>query len=334
MKESIKNTFKGILFTLILLALLWSVSWIFIPRNNTQDDWKYDYTANGFLAEPDNSLDVLFLGDSEVFSSINPVRIWDSYGITSYCCSTGKQRLWYTLEYLYDFYKNQSPRVVVLETDLILKYFSIDDLILHAPEHYLPVLRYHDRWKKFSFDEVFRTPQYTYIDDYKGYHFYSDIDAADEEGYMEKTDERAYISKMNRLYLNAILSCCNRNGSKLILLSTPSTKNWNMKKHNRTQQLSEELGIDYIDMNMPEYSVDIDWSKDTKDKGDHLNYYGAVKVTDAIGEYLNSLGILSDHRNEKGYAHWKDSLDKLKSDVKNKLKTEYVSAETKKNPKG
>lgn len=325
MRELLNHTFKGILFTVILLTLLWSASWLFIPKNNTKDDWKYDYTANGFLAEPDNSLDVLFLGDSEVFSSINPVRIWDSYGITSYCCSTGKQRLWYTLEYLYDFYKNQSPKVVVLETDLIMKYFSIDDLILHAPEHYLPILRYHDRWKKFSFSELFKAPEYTYIDDYKGYHLYSDIDAADEKGYMQETDEKAYISKMNRLYIDAILSACKRNGSELILLSTPSTKNWNMKKHNRAQELADTLGVDYIDMNVSKYSVNIDWSNDTKDKGDHLNYYGAVKVTDRIAKYLHDLGILPDHRSDKAFSRWNVSLEKLKSDVKNKLKIDYKS---------
>ena len=326
MKQALKNTLKGTVFTVILIGLLWAVSAVFIPRNNTKDDWKYDYTANGFLAESANSLDVLFLGDSEVFASINPVRIYESYGITSYCCSTGKQRLWYTLEYLYDFYREQSPKVVVLETDLLLKYFSVDDLILHAPEHYLPVLRYHDRWKKFSFSELFKTPEYTYIDDYKGYHLYADIDAADEEGYMEETDERAYISRMNRLYIDAILSCCRRNGSELILLSTPSTKNWNMKKHNSTQQLADTLGVEYIDMNVSEYSVGIDWSKDTKDKGDHLNYYGAIKVTDKIGEYLNAKGVLPDHRGDKAYSGWDNSLEKMKADVKKKLKTEYSSA--------
>ncbi len=323
MLTTLKNTLKGIVFTVILFALLLLASAVFIPKDNTKEVWKYDYTANGFLAEPKDTIDVLFLGDSEVFSGVSPLRIWEKYGITSYCCSTGKQRLWYTLEYLYQFLENQSPKVIFLETDLVLKYFSVDDLILHAPERYLPVLRYHDRWKQFSFTELWQAPHYSYLDKYKGYHIYGDANAANTEKYMDETNESANMSKMNQLYVDTIFDICKRTGAKFVLYSTPSTKNWNMKKHNRTVTLAEKLGVDYIDFNLLQDEVKIDWDKDTHDKGDHLNYYGAVKVSDYLGKYLSETGILKNHKGESGYGSWNTAFEAYKKDVEKKLNIKY-----------
>ena len=97
------------------------------------------------------------------------------------------------------------------------------------------------------------------------------------------------------------------NGISLVLMSTPSTVNWNTARHNRTQLLAGELGIDYIDLNMGSQRVEIDWATDTCDKGDHLNIYGAQKVTSKLGEILSATYQVPSHANEKAYASWHDA---------------------------
>ena len=61
-------------------------------------------------------------------------------------------------------------------------------------------------------------------------------------------------------------------------------------------------------MNMVDSKVDIDWNKDTRDAGDHLNYSGAVKVTKSLGEYINKNYDLPDNRNNPEYVKWNESL--------------------------
>ena len=53
----------------------------------------------------------------------------------------------------------------------------------------------------------------------------------------------------------------------------------------------------------------INWKKDTKDKGNHLNYRGAKKVTKYLGNYLKKTGLLEDHRKDSKYESWDRAYD-------------------------
>ena len=321
MKSFWKNSLKSVIFIIGLAGLVALSSLALIPRNNREEDWKHDVQAHGILAEPNNTIDVLFLGDSEVYSSVNPLRIWENYGYTSYCCSSSKQRLWYTIEFFFMTLQNQQPKIVVMETNNIFKFFPGEETMLHSLDLAVPVIKYHDRWKNFKFDELFKTPNYTHIENRKGYRLYKESAAADVDGYMEENESAAYISITNLTYVTIIANTCRENGAKLVFLSTPSTKNWNMKKHNRIVKLAEELGADYIDMNLLLEEVPIDWEKDTRDMGDHMNYFGAEKVTAYLGKYLSETGLLTNHKGDKKYDGWNRSLKTFNDDANKWLKT-------------
>lgn len=321
MKSFLKNSLKGVVFTAGLIVLLVIAGLILFPRNNREQDWKHDVQAHGILAEPEGTIDVLFLGDSEVYSSVNPLRIWENYGYTSYCCSSSKQRLWYTIEFYFMALKTQHPKIVVMETNNIFKFFPAGDSLMHSLDMVLPVTKYHDRWKNIKPEDIFRTPDNTHIENRKGYRLYKEADPADVEGYMDESDSDAYISPLNMMYINIIADSCRENGAKLVFLSTPSTKNWNMKKHNRIVKLADELNADYIDMNLMRQEVPIDWEKDTRDMGDHMNYYGAEKVTAYLGKYLSETGLLISHKGDAKYSGWNRSLRTFTDDVDNWLRS-------------
>lgn len=44
-------------------------------------------------------------------------------------------------------------------------------------------------------------------------------------------------------------------------------------------------------MNTLREEIPINWNTDTRDKGDHLNYFGAVKATEYFGKYLEEKGF-------------------------------------------
>ena len=80
--------------------------------------------------------------------------------------------------------------------------------------------------------------------------------------------------------------------------------------------MADEIGCDYVDMNVINDQIGIDWSKDTCDGGDHLNHAGAVKSTRFLIDYLSGLNILEDHRGDPDYKQWDECLEKYEKQVK------------------
>ncbi len=129
---------------------------------------------------------------------------------------------------------------------------------------------------------------------------------------MAPSDEVAEMPLLNRLYLEEIERMCERAGARLVLLSTPSTKNWNMARHNGVERVAAELGLDYIDLNVGEGRVGVDWAKDSYDAGDHLNAFGARKVSAAVGALLAERYGAPDHRGDDSYSSWAEASSRVR----------------------
>ena len=112
----------------------------------------------------------------------------------------------------------------------------------------------------------------------------------------------------NLRHLRNILALCRENDAELVLFSTPSTMNWNYPRHNAAVALAEELGVDYIDMNLMPEEVPIDWQTDTMDEGNHMNYSGAAKVSEYLGKYLARRELFPDKRSLPEYAAWNEAV--------------------------
>ena len=142
-----KHIFSSAAFLLILAVLIGAATFVVQPKNNTQAAGMHNVRANGILGEPENTIDVLVLGSSEVFCSIIPMEIWKDHGITSYVCGTSGQRLYQAEEFLRDALKTQKPKIVVLETLALYDRYGQTEALPEMAEAWLPILRYHDRWK-------------------------------------------------------------------------------------------------------------------------------------------------------------------------------------------
>ena len=309
MSRFLKNMSRSILFVVGLAILLSAASLLLRPKNNSLAAGMPDPSANGIMGEPENTIDLLILGDSESYSSFIPMHLWQEHGITAYCCGTSGQALYYSEEFLHKAFQKQSPKIVILETNALFRNFSFGSTLLYEAGRAFPVFAYHNRWKTLKSSDWSPTVNYTYIDNAKGYQFTADASPADAGGYMEKTDRPATVSRRNRAYLARIKSYCEDNGAQLLLISTPSTANWNMARHDSTQALADKLQIPFIDFNTMPDRVSINWSTDTRDQGDHLNYFGAKKVTAALGDYLSDNSLLPSHKDDPEYSDWDTQSD-------------------------
>lgn len=319
MKKIIKRIVSCVLFVAILLGLLQVSSLVFQPKSNDKVSGIHYPRANGIFSEPKDSIDTVFIGDSEVYHSFIPLNIWRDYGITSYDVSSPSQKLVYSMEFLKKTFEKQSPKIVFLETNAIFRNSYFEDEITYKAEQIFPVFRYHDRWKNLQLKDFSATVEYTANEENKGYYFTKKSKPATDKAikkYMKYSDVSAPILSTNKKYLNEIAKFCKKHGTKLVLISTPSTKNWNYQRHNTMEAISKDLGVDYIDTNLLRDDIPIDWKKDTKDKGDHLNYNGAVKLTNYIGKYLDDTKLFKDKRNDPSYDNWNTCLDKFEKQVK------------------
>lgn len=308
MNSILKHSVGAAVFTAGLIAMIAVSKFFLVPKDNSVEAGMYDAPANGILAEPDNSIDVLVVGDSEVYGAIVPLYIWENYGIASYDCGTGAQKLGYTYEFLDKVFKTQSPKMVVLETNNIFRETSYGDIMLSNAEVISPFFAYHSRWKSFTKRDLDPTVNYTTFDPTKGYLYSDVIDPADTEGYMTPSDEKEPITALNRNCAERVGKFCKDRGVRLVMLSTPSTLNMTWEKHNALQELADDMGADYIDMNVLTDEVPIDWAVDTQDKGDHTNYTGACKVSDYLGRYFAENGLFTDRRGDPDYAQWDEAV--------------------------
>ena len=73
----------------------------------------------------------------------------------------------------------------------------------------------------------------------------------------------------------------------------------------------QEYHIPYIDFNVHQYHTGFDWKTDSRDGGNHLNYYGATKMTKYIGEYLKEHYTLEDDRHNPEYQDYEKDISSI-----------------------
>ena len=300
-----RNVIKSICFILILAVLLVGSFFILVPRYNLFNYKFNDFLEFEILGEKDDTIDVLFVGDSLVYSAISPMEIWNEFGYTSYDCSTPAQLTKTSYEYIKVAVERQHPKVIFLESNVLFrdpKKRKTDRKIQDFVDKYSISSRYHDNWKDLlSYGEV--------INANKGYVYINKTNKAPSINYMEDKHKKENIIEVNKEYFDKILDICEKNDIKLVLLGIPSMKSWNFAKSKEITKLASDYNLDFIDLNIKNH-VKIDWKKETKDEGSHLNYIGAKKVSYYLGNYLKENNLVISHKDDKKYDNWNIAYNK------------------------
>lgn len=304
---------KIVSFCGVLLTVMSMLSWLVNPMRTRVGGDKFDKVVIEAANEGENTIDVVVLGDSEAYRSVIPLEMYEKYGFTSYVASSPAQKTFQAYKMLETVLEKQKPKVCVLEPNLLFRDFSLISSLAPKFEKAFPVFKYHNAWKGWI-DSDFKNSGAS-SGSYKGYRYTREVRPAVNLNYMAKTGAKEKISQSNITYFEKIMDLCESNSIELVVVRTPSTKNWNYGKYEAMRELTREKKVKYIDLNVGN-ELKIDWSKDTCDKGDHLNYSGAMKVTEYLGEYLSGNYELPDHRKDKAYDAWGQALKAYSSAVK------------------
>ena len=86
-----RRAVKCIAFSIVFLLLLQGASMVLVPRNDKAEDSTLNTVVFGYLGEPDHTLDVVMVGNSDLNNGISPVAMYRQYGITSFASGQPRQ---------------------------------------------------------------------------------------------------------------------------------------------------------------------------------------------------------------------------------------------------
>ena len=199
-----KYIIKAVLFIVILAIIMGIISFIFIPKNNTQEAGMTDYGDATILAEPKNTIDMIIFGNSEAFTSVIPMKLWEDYGYTSYICGHPGQTLPDIIKVMNDVTKNQNPKVIVLEANAIYDNLSLTVPISKILQAVLPVIEYRERWKSLKPNDFLGKIEHTQTSYMKGFHYRTICQPSNNTEYKQYTEEIDTINWKAKIYLNII----------------------------------------------------------------------------------------------------------------------------------
>ena len=301
-------------------------------------------THEGFYGLKENTVDVLTLGSSYSFCSIDPQYLYDQKHIRGFDLGSGNQSVMLSYFWLKEALRSQSPKAVLLEADLCWKrvdtpynmkeadvrrsidYMHVSPVKFEAIKAYsemddtmtlssllFPIIRYHDRWKEFDEDDfVWSEPSRR--SELKG--FYAQATLNKKEGYVpyskEDRTETVEMDPVSVEYLEKILSICRDNDIHLILYRSPAFYQDPLNESAALEEWAAANNVSFYDFNEESLYNTIDYNYD-QDAGDyrHCNIYGARKITDFMGNLLTQLGV-SPVEDEQ----WEDSRERYQQEIK------------------
>lgn len=307
---------KAFCFALVLVLVLEALSWLSVSLDRDRNPI-LNHSTTCFFDEPKNTIDVLAIGTSDVYSSVAPLNWWNRYGYTGYSWGQPSQRIFETYAYLNKIYKTQRPNVVFLEVGSLYRDSTnvqvLDSIVRTSLEQFFPLIAYHRNFNPVKFLNLGASRRSVT----KGYLLRGDtVPCTGRQDYSRRYKKPAPINSLCAKELVRCVNLCRAQGSKVVLLSIPDRSSWSMGRHRAIQKLARQCHAPYLDLNTA-MRREINWNTDSADGGMHMNYRGAEKVSSYLGSYLHTHYILPDHRADTAYAVWNNDYREYSRALRN-----------------
>lgn len=305
-----RKVLKNILLSLLFLAILsLALGRIVSVCREKQDNWRQD----NFARLPRDSVDVVFLGTSHQFCSIDTDLLYEEYGINGFMLATSAQTIPMSYYAAMEAIELQHPKAIVLEVlycandfrtvtpemshtffdgmpDCRAKREGIEDLIEEEERiyYYLNLGRYHSRWKELT-EKDFQ-PDRT---NPRGNYFCNTINANRNIPVIPREETKEMPEEMLR-YLEMMVGLCRDNDVAMIWYVAPFNALWDDQASYEDlydrQRIFNWVGLYAAEEDIPFYNlfyeideIGFDWERDFMDT-QHLNCYGQEKLTRYMAE--------------------------------------------------
>ncbi len=303
-----RNSVRCLCFVFIICIILGSASWLFRDKYTT---------LSCMYSEPDETLDVVIVGSSHVNNGYIPNLLWENCNASACNVFSWSQPMWISYHYIQETLKTQTPSIIVLEMfgityghsyimpqeidktsysnsfniDFGLNYLNMAKTVefcgleLRNFEDFLPLVKYHTKWKNFDIESALYNPHKD-IDPIKGYGISTQVYSVEKPQYY--TTELMEPYEYSVKYLDKIVKLCEQNGIELVFTMVPYVYNEaEVKIYNWLEEYSASNDIPFINYNGEDGErIGFDFATDLSDNG-HVNLNGALKVTQDLCDYLN-----------------------------------------------
>ena len=286
-----------------------------------------------------NQVDVLCIGSSHVYYGINTCQLYEDYGIASYLLASPGQPVWISYYLLEEALKTQNPRLVVLDIGTLYRKeedfgaYSWETVIsmkpsktkwgaiqavnqygefLNAPGAFFSFPYYHTRAFSLTSEDFSNTDEIRYLGYKPDFGVISEKELAKwQEVPNRKLDvspvcgERKAITQRTEDYLRKFIELCQNKEIPLLLVNSPFANQVEEKQQADAyiQSIAEEYKVSFMEGNQWKDKMQIDFAVDLLDAS-HLNYYGSVKYTRYLAEWMQKNVSLADRRGNEIYNKW------------------------------
>lgn len=341
-----KKLLACILFILAGLLLFCGIHRFFGPSNYFSEH--AEMMMSGYYEQPEDTLDVVLVGNSHVYKFWQGAYGWLQNGIASLAFSTSDMPESVYRNMAEEALKTQSPKVLVLDATAFARdaveennriYLILDNMKfsgnymdtvdsycsylgisgLDRLSYYLPFVQFHSRWSELNKNDFIQT-QTSYLNSCYLPDFLSKRVAKGTKHVY--TRERRPVAAKTEDVLRDLLDWCLQQETEILFMAAPLlTDEEDQARINYVGDIIAEYGLPFLNFNTEEWFPKFDFKirRDYQDLS-HNNVNGAWKFTNVFGQYLMDTYDLTDHRGEDVYADWDEKADRYMEKIGNYFK--------------
>ncbi len=332
----------------------------FLQRYYLNDVGNNTTRLRGFYKEDKNSVDVILLGASEVYSDFSSCRFYKKTGITSYpyAYESNPVTLWkYELR---EILSRQKPKMLIVEMNGVvygekmlhkessvrylannmhllrdklelIRLYGKDDFL----SYFFPIIKYHVNWVQLIHLENLLSLLRM---DLRGYSLLKGsfshvvpVDYKETQSLSYNPSDQRELNPLAEKYLREFLNECKHSGIEHILfvrfphMIRSKRQIRTLKRYNRAAGIIEEYGYDYVNLDEHCEKAGIDRPGDFHNS-DHLMLEGQIKFTDYLADYLvRQYSLRPTHLTRKQKAEWEKCVKYM--DAANEFFKDYIETQ-------
>ena len=337
MKKVFKDILRLFVFGMILFVMFAFICRFFYPSNEFVEH--AEMMINGYYERPENSADVVVVGNSHVYRFWQDSYAWKELGIASATWSTSNMPFVTTRGVTKEMMETQKPKLLVVEAGMFAKLTEgANDqifLILASMKHdknrysmindycnylgikgaerakfYIPFIQFHDRWNDLN-EGDFRQLKKSYLNSCYQQEWLETREQGNE--FVDVQEDSKPLDPICENALRDYLEYCKTLDCEVLFVYSPmwsGVGSGRKARYNYMADIIHEYGFDLVDYNdQATYdTLGLDLTTDIQDDT-HVNVKGSLKFTKVLGQYIKDRYDIPDRRDQAEYADWTKTAD-------------------------